>query len=149
MPETPMTRAVQILLVEDDPADVMLTQEAFEEADFPHTLHVVRDGVEAIDFLNRKAEFADVPRPDVILLDLNMPRMNGNEALAIIKADEALRHIPVIVLTTSRDERDIWRSYNLYANAYVPKPVNLRDFLNVVDHFRHFWLQTAALPHHS
>lgn len=137
---------IHILLVEDNLADIMLTQEAFEEAQFPHHLHVARDGVEALAFLRQEGEFQGAALPDVILLDLNMPRMNGIEALSIIKADEHLRHIPVIVLTTSRSDEDIWRSYNLHANAYVPKPVALSDFMQVVENFRQFWLATAALP---
>ena len=137
---------IHILLVEDNLADIMLTQEAFEEAQFPHHLHVARDGVEALAFLRQEGEFQGEAIPDVILLDLNMPRMNGIEALSIIKADQNLRHIPVIVLTTSRSDEDIWRSYNLHANAYVPKPVALSDFMQVVENFRQFWLATAALP---
>lgn len=139
-------KPVQILLVEDNPADVMLTEEAFEEATFPHQLHFAKDGVEALAFLRREAGFEDKPTPDVILLDLNMPRLGGLETLAIIKEDAALRHLPVVVLTTSRSEKDIWQSYDLRANAYIPKPVTMSEFSNMVNSFESFWLSTALLP---
>lgn len=140
---------IEILLVEDNPADVMLTREAFEEADFPHHLHHARDGVDALMFLRREGQYAQAVRPDVILMDLNMPRMGGLEALDILKLDATLRSIPVIVLTTSRAETDIWHSYNLHANAYIPKPVSISEFVDVVRTLGNFWFQKAALPPRS
>ncbi|GGB77773.1 MULTISPECIES: response regulator [Deinococcus] len=141
------TRPVEILLVEDNPADVMLTQEAFEEAHFPHHLSHARDGVDALNFLRRSEDHAGAPRPDVILMDLNMPRMTGLELLDILKEDAELRSIPVIVLTTSRAESDIWRSYNLHANAYIPKPVSIAEFVEVIQSLENFWFRKVALPH--
>ncbi|MEF2277341.1 response regulator [Deinococcus sp. YIM 134068] len=139
-------RSIQILLVEDNAADILLTEEAFSEAEFPHTLHLARDGVEALAFLRREGEHLGAPHPDVILLDLNMPRMGGLELLDVLKVHDELRHIPVIVLTTSRAEQDIWRSYHLHANAYIPKPVALGEFVEVIRSFGAFWFGTAALP---
>lgn len=136
---------IEILLVEDNAADIMLTEEAFSEAEFPHRLHVARDGVDALNFLRRQGPYENVPTPDVILLDLNMPRMSGLEVLDVLKADAELRNVPVIVLTTSRAESDIWRSYNLHANAYIPKPVTVSEFIDVIKSFRAFWFATAAL----
>ncbi|SMB80164.1 response regulator [Deinococcus hopiensis] len=144
------TKTIEILLVEDNPADILLTEEAFSEAEFPHRLHVARDGVDALNFLRRQGPYAGVPTPDVILLDLNMPRMGGLEVLDVLKADAELRNVPVIVLTTSRAENDIWRSYNLHANAYIPKPVTVSEFIDVIQSFRAFWFSTAALsPKHQ
>lgn len=125
----------------------MLTQVAFEEAAFPHELHVASDGVEALAFLRHENGQTNVT-PDVILMDLNMPRLNGMETLDIIKADPKLRRIPVIVLTTSRADEDIWRSYDLHANAYIPKPVSISEFVDIIRNFEHFWISTAALPPH-
>ncbi|GAA5502843.1 response regulator rcp1 [Deinococcus xinjiangensis] len=139
-------KPIDILLVEDNPADIMLTEEAFAEADFPHRLHVAHDGLEALDFLRQQAPFENAPTPDVILMDLNMPRLSGLETLDVLKEDSALRHIPVIVLTTSRAEQDIWRSYNLHANSYIPKPVTLSEFVEVIRTFQTYWFATAALP---
>ena len=139
-------RAIEILLVEDNPADILLTEEAFGEAEFPHRLHVARDGIEALAFLRREGAYAQVPVPDVVLMDLNMPRLSGLETLDILKEDEGLRAIPVIVLTTSRAESDIWRSYNLHANAYIPKPVTISEFVGVIKSFEAFWFGAAALP---
>lgn len=136
---------IEILLVEDNPADILLTEEAFEEAHFPHRLHLAQDGVEALAFLRREGEHAQVPRPDVILLDLNMPRMGGLELLDVLKVDPALRNIPVVVLTTSRAENDIWRSYNLHANAYIPKPVTISEFVDVIRSFENFWFSIVTL----
>ena len=141
------TPPVEILLVEDNPADVMLTQEAFEDARLPHRLHHARDGVDALAFLRRDGPYAAAARPDVILLDLNMPRMTGLELLDILKEDASLRSIPVIVLTTSRAESDIWRSYNLHANAYIPKPVSIAEFEDVIQTLGNFWFRKVALPH--
>jgi CheY-like chemotaxis protein len=142
-------RKIEILLVEDNPADVLLTEEAFEEARIANRLHVARDGVEALEFLRREKAFTDAPAPDVILLDVNMPRMNGLELLAVLKADPALRRIPTIMLTTSRAEQDIWRSYDLHVNAYIPKPVSVGEFFTVVRSFETFWLAIVALPPHA
>lgn len=139
-------KAIEILLVEDNPADIMLTEEAFEEAHFPHHLHTARDGVEALRFLRREGPYAACPRPDVILMDLNMPRMGGLEVLDILKVDGDLRSIPVIVLTTSRAESDIWRSYDLHANAYIPKPVSVVEFVDVIRSLGNFWFTKVALP---
>lgn len=138
-------RAIEILLTEDNPADILLTEEAFEEADFPHRLHVARDGVEALTFLRRE-ENGELPTPDVILLGLNMPRLSGLELLDILKEDPQLQHIPVIVLTTSRAEEDVWRSYKLHANAYIPKPVSIGEFVEVIRSLGNFWFSVAALP---
>lgn len=139
-------KPIEILLVEDNPADVLLTEEAFEEADFPYHLHHARDGLEALAFLRREETHASAPRPDVILMDLNMPRMTGLEVLDILKMDDELRSIPVIMLTTSRAERDIWRSYNLHANAYIPKPVSISEFVDVIKSLGNFWFKRVALP---
>ena len=141
------TPPVEILLVEDNPADVMLTREAFEDAHFLHRLHHARDGVDALSFLRREGPHVAAPRPDVVLLDLNMPRMTGLELLDILKLDSELRSIPVIVLTTSRAESDIWRSYNLHANAYIPKPVSIAEFEDVIQTLGNFWFRKVALPH--
>lgn len=136
---------IDILLVDDSEADVMLTQLAFEEARMANRLHVARDGVEALEFLRREGPFEGAPVPDVILLDLNMPRMNGLEVLEALKSHDVLRNIPVVVLTTSQAEADVWRSYNLHANAYIPKPVSLPNFLDVVRSFENFWLAVVKL----
>src|SRR5690606_34668666 len=134
---------INILLVEDNPADVRLTVEALREARVENTLHVARDGVEAAELLQATGTAAR--RPDLILLDLNLPRKNGHELLIEIKASEALKHIPVIVLTTSRSDDDLVRSYRLCANAVVAKPVGLDDFFHVVNLIEQFWLGTAML----
>lgn len=137
---------IEILLVEDSPADVLIAREALSEAKLLNTIHVAEDGVEALDFLYRRGKFASVPRPDLILLDLNLPRKNGREVLAEIKADGDLKHIPVVVLTTSSDEEDILRSYNLHANCYVVKPVEFDSFVNAVRSIEHFWFSIVSLP---
>jgi two-component system, chemotaxis family, response regulator Rcp1 len=139
-------RPVEILLVEDSPGDVRLTREALREGKVRNNLSVVPDGVEALAFLRREGRYAGSPRPDVILLDLNMPRMDGRQVLATIKADDDLRRIPVVVLTTSRDEHDILQSYNLHANCYITKPVDLDQFINVVRSIEGFWLTVVTLP---
>jgi len=140
-------RAIVILMVEDNPADVRLTREAFSEAKISNSLYVVSDGVEAMSFLRREAPYADVPRPDLILLDLNLPRKDGREVLAEIKADPSLRRIPVVVLTTSRSDADVLSSYNLHANCYITKPVDLERFLEIVHSVENFWLTAVTLPH--
>lgn len=137
--------AIQILLVEDNPGDVRLTQEALRDGEMRHVLHVASDGVAALRFLRREGEYTGVPRPDLILLDLNMPRMDGREVLAEIKSDPVLRRIPVIVLTTSSADDDIAQSYDLQANCYVTKPVDLEQFINVIRMIETFWLSIVKL----
>ncbi|HEX5163846.1 MAG TPA: response regulator [Thermomicrobiales bacterium] len=144
----PSARAepIDILLVEDSPADVDLTREALEDAKVRNNLHVVGDGVDALAFLRREDPYSDAPRPDLILLDLNLPRKDGREVLAEIKADPALLRIPVVILTTSAAEQDILRSYDLHANCYVTKPVDLEQFITVIKSIENFWLMIVKLP---
>jgi len=142
----PDIHAVDILLVEDSPADVRLTQEALREARVMNTLHVARDGVAALAFLRRQGPHAACPRPHLILLDLNLPKKDGREVLAEIKQDHDLKRIPVVVLTTSKAEEDILRSYDLHANAYVTKPVDLTRFFDVIRALEGFWLAVVTLP---
>lgn len=142
----PPVRAIDILLVEDNPADVRLTREAFGQAKVLNTLHVATDGVDALDFLHHRGVHRTAPVPDLILLDLNLPRKDGREVLAEIKSDAELMLIPVVILTTSRAEEDIVRSYNLHANAYVTKPVGLAEFLAAVQALENFWLAVVTLP---
>jgi CheY-like chemotaxis protein len=137
---------IEILLVEDSPADVDLTREALEDAKVHNNLHVASDGVEALAFLRREGRYLDAPHPDLILLDLNLPRKDGREVLAEIKADPRLRRIPVVVLTTSEAEQDILQSYDLHANCYVTKPVDLDAFMHVVRSIEDFWLAIVRLP---
>ena len=137
---------IDVLLVEDDPGDVLMTREAFEHHKLRNRLHVVSDGVEALTFLRREGEYADAPRPDLILLDLNLPRKDGREVLQEVKRDEALRSIPVVILTTSQAEEDILRSYNLHANAYVAKPVDFERFINVIRQIDDFFVSVVKLP---
>lgn len=137
---------VEILLVEDNPACVDLTREAFAECGQSDCLNVVGDGLEAMDFLRRQGRYADAPRPDLILLDLNLPRKDGREVLAEIKADEHLRHIPVVVFTTSDAKRDIATSYDLHANCYIVKPFSLDEFFATVSLIERFWLSAVKLP---
>jgi chemotaxis family two-component system response regulator Rcp1 len=139
-------RSVEILLVEDNPGDVRLTQEALRGVKIRNSLSVVGDGVEAMMFLRREGEFANAPRPDIVLLDLNLPRMDGTEVLRTLKADPDLRSIPVVVLTTSQAEDDILRSYRLNANCYVSKPVDFDQFIQVVQAIEDFWLTVVKLP---
>ncbi len=139
-------RPIDILLVEDSSADVRLTREALKEAKVVNNLHVVPDGVAALDFLRKQGPYAASPRPDLILLDLNLPKMDGREVLADIKKDQDLKRIPVVVLTTSQAEEDVVRSYNLHANAYVTKPVDLKQFLSVIRAIEEFWLAVVTLP---
>ena len=134
---------IEILLVEDNPADVRLTVEALKDAGVPNRLHVARDGVEAIHMLKNATR--EVPRPDLILLDLNLPRKDGREVLAEIKQDEALWHIPVVIMTTSQAEQDVVHSYRLRANAFVTKPVEIDHFFEVFRSIEHFWLSVAKL----
>jgi len=137
---------VDILLVEDSPADVRLTREALQETKVVNTLHVVKDGVDAVAFLRKQGSYVGSPRPNLILLDLNMPRKDGREVLAEIKEDEDLKRIPVVVLTTSQAEEDILRSYDLHANAYITKPVDLTRFFEVIRSLESFWLAVVTLP---
>lgn len=139
-------KPVELLLVEDNPGDVRLTEEALREGDWAVHLNVARDGVEALDFLHRRDGFADAPTPDLILLDLNLPRKNGREVLSEIKADPNLKRIPVLIMTTSRAEQDIQKAYSLNANCYITKPMDLDEFLRIVRSIEEFWLRTATLP---
>jgi chemotaxis family two-component system response regulator Rcp1 len=143
---SPSGLAIEILLVEDNEGDARLTREGLKDAKLHNGLHHVRDGVEALAFLRREGAYRSVPRPDLILLDLNLPRRDGREVLAEIKDDADLKHIPVVVLTTSNDEQDILRSYNLHANCFITKPVRLEDFLKVVRSIEDFWLTIVRLP---
>jgi len=140
------TKSVEILLVEDNPGDVRLTLEAFKEAKVSNHIHVVMDGVAAMDFLKRKGEYADAVRPDIILLDLNLPKKDGREVLAEIKEDPEIKRIPVVVMTTSKDEEDILTTYEKHTNAYITKPVELDKFLKVVKSIENFWLSVVTLP---
>jgi two-component system, chemotaxis family, response regulator Rcp1 len=137
---------IEVLLVEDSPADVRLTREAFKDAKMHIGLHVVSDGVEAMAFLGREEDYANAPRPDLILLDLNLPKKSGREVLKEIKENPLLKTIPIVVLTTSSSEEDILRSYLLHANCYISKPVNLEGFLKVVKSIDNFWLTVVELP---
>ncbi len=138
-------KPIEILLVEDNPGDVRLTKEALKDARVANNLHVTMDGVEALAFLRKQGKHSAVPRPDLILLDLNLPKKNGREVLEEIKEEEALRHIPVVILTTSQAEQDVVESYRLRANAYVTKPVDLDQFLKVVGSIEQFWLEIVKL----
>jgi chemotaxis family two-component system response regulator Rcp1 len=140
------TEALEVLLVEDSPGDVRLTREAFKDAKVHIHLRVASDGAEAMAFLKREGEHANAPRPDLILLDLNLPKKDGREVLAEIKENPALRSIPVVILTTSASESDILRSYELHANCYITKPVGLDGFLEVVRSIDNFWLSVVKLP---
>jgi two-component system, chemotaxis family, response regulator Rcp1 len=142
----PQTTPIRILLVEDSPGDVRLTQEVLRDAKIANDLHVVDDGESAMAFLLQTGEFADIPRPDLVLLDLNLPRKDGREVLLEMSQDEDLRAIPVIVLTTSSAEEDILSSYQLSANAYIPKPIDLDEFIRVVRSIETFWLSIVRLP---
>lgn len=138
--------SIEILLVEDNPGDVRLTREALSDSKMHNRLHVVDDGVKALDFLAKRPPFQDAVRPDIILLDLNLPRKDGREVLAAIKLDETLRRIPVVVLTTSDDEEDILRTYDLHANCYITKPVDFNRFITIVKSIENFWFSIVKLP---
>jgi two-component system response regulator len=135
-----------ILLIEDNPGDVRLTKEALRDAKVLNDIYVAKDGVEAMEFLHREGSFANVPIPDLILLDLNLPRKDGREVLAEIKKDPKLKHIPVVVLTTSKADEDIIKSYNLHANAYITKPVDLNRFVEIMHSIEEFWFTIVKLP---
>ena len=139
-------RAIEILMVEDNPGDVRLTREALTNGKVRNQMHVVEDGVAALDYLYRRPPYEDAQRPDLILLDLNLPKKDGREVLAVIKTDAALRLIPVVVLTTSQAEEDVLRAYHLNANCYVTKPVDLDQFNRIVQAIEHFWLTVVTLP---
>ncbi|MDD5154561.1 MAG: response regulator [Desulfovibrionales bacterium] len=139
-------KPIEIMLVEDSPGDVRLTREALKESKVRNNLHVAIDGVEAMAFLRREGKYANAPKPDLILLDLNLPKKDGREVLAEIKADEHLRSIPVVILTISQAEEDILRTYNLHANCYITKPVNFDRFVEVVRCIENFWLTIVKLP---
>lgn len=139
-------REIQVLLVEDDPGDVLMTREAFEDYKVHNQLHVVNDGEQAMAFLRQEGEYAGLPRPDLVLLDLNLPRMDGRQVLDAIKSDPELSSIPVVVLTTSEAEDDVLRSYSLHANAYVTKPVDFVRFIDVVRQIDDFFVSVVRLP---
>jgi CheY-like chemotaxis protein len=138
---------IEILLVEDDPGDVLMTQEAFADHKLANTLHVVTNGEDALAFLRKTGAYVDAPTPDLVLLDLNLPRRDGREVLAEVKADPVLRRLPVVVLTTSDAEEDVMRSYDLHANAYVQKPVDFTQFVKAVRAIDEFFISVVRLPH--
>lgn len=140
------TDSINILLVEDNPADAELTRVAMDEVKMINSLHIVSDGIDALDFLYRRGAFGDAPRPDLILLDLNLPRKDGREVLAEIKEDENLKTIPIVILTSSSAEEDILRTYKLHANAFISKPVDLDQFIRVVRTIEEFWIAIVKLP---
>ncbi|WP_411799850.1 response regulator [Halonotius sp. F2-221B] len=139
-------KPVEILLAEDNPGDVVLTRKALEQGKLANNLHVTTDGVDALEFLRQDGEYEDAPRPDLILLDLNMPRKDGQEVLEELRADDELRRIPVVVLTSSESEEDIVRSYELNANAYLTKPVDFDGFVEIVNRLENFWFQVVKFP---
>lgn len=141
-----MVKPIEILLVEDNPGDVRLTIEALKEAKVINNLTVMKDGAETLVFLRRQGPYANAPRPHLILLDLNLPKKDGREVLAEIKADDSLKRIPVVVLTTSQDEQDVLKTYSLHANCYITKPVELEQFIQVVKSIEDFWLGIVVLP---
>ncbi|MGW1208660.1 response regulator [Streptomyces sp. NPDC002499] len=143
---TPPAATIDVLLVEDDPGDELMTREAFEDNKIGNTLHVVRDGEEALEFLYQRGDHTNAPRPGLILLDLNLPKYDGRQVLEKIKSDPELAHIPVVILTTSAAEEDILRSYKLHANAYVTKPVDLDQFIAAVRQIDDFFVQVVRLP---
>jgi CheY-like chemotaxis protein len=139
-------KQIEILLVEDNEGDIGLVEEVFQEAKIRNNLYIAEDGEEAMLFLHKEGNFSDVPRPDIILLDLNLPRKDGREVLKEIKEDDSLKRIPVVVLTTSKSEEDIFRSYNLHANSYITKPVDFDQFIKVIKSIGEFWLDVVKLP---
>jgi len=139
-------KPVEILLVEDNPGDVRLAQEAFKESKVRNNIYIAGDGVEAMEFLRKQGIYARAPRPDLILLDLNLPRKDGREVLAEVKQDPNLRRIPVVILTVSKAEEDVLKSYDLHANCYITKPIDLEQFLKVVKSVEDFWLTIVKLP---
>ena len=147
MSRYPCLKAIEILLVEDSRSDANIMIETFSESRLLNHIHLVKNGVDAIDFLRKKGMYENVPRPDIILLDLNLPKKNGREVLEEIKVDEELKTIPVVILTTSKDEEDILKSYKLHANCYITKPVDLDQFIGVLKLIENFWLAAVELPH--
>lgn len=141
-----MVRPIELLLVEDSEPDVRLTKEALNEAKVKNRLWVVEDGVEAMEFLRREGNYPDAPRPDLILLDLNLPRKDGRQVLKELKADDSLKRIPVVILTTSKSEEDVLKAYDLHANCYISKPVDFNRFMEVVKSVEDFWLTVVRLP---
>ena len=141
-----MVQPVEILLVEDNPVDVMIVKEAFKGGRVRNNLHVSEDGQEAMDFLHKRGKFSSAPSPEIILLDLNLPRKDGREVLAEVKGDPSLRHIPVIILTTSQEPEDVWRSYELQANCFITKPVDMEQFTKALDCLGEFWFTLVRLP---
>ncbi len=141
-----LVKPIDILLVEDNPGDADLAREALEDTKLHNRLHVVDDGEKALAFLRRQGAYAAAPRPDLILLDLNLPRKDGREVLAEIKSDDHLKRIPVVILTTSRAEEDVLKTYNLHANCYISKPIDLNQFMRVVKSIEDFWLSIVVLP---
>jgi chemotaxis family two-component system response regulator Rcp1 len=139
-------RPIIVLMIEDNPTDVLIAKEGLFSANMLNTLHVADDGIEAMEFLRQRGKYADAPRPDLILLDLNMPRMNGQEVLAVIKADDDLKKIPVVILTTSRSEEDVSKAYGLHANCFISKPVDFDEFMKVVRTIQDFWFSVVTLP---
>ena len=139
-------KLVEILLIEDNPGDARLTQEALKDGKVKNNLHIVYDGEEATDFLFKRNQYKNASRPDLIILDLNLPKKNGQEVLAEIKADDSLKSIPVIILTISKQEQDIIRSYNLHANCFIIKPIDLNQFFEVIKSIEDFWLTLVKLP---
>ncbi|WP_440222443.1 response regulator [Dokdonella sp. MW10] len=139
-------RLIEILLVEDNEGDVRLTREAFAEGHIRNRLHVVNDGEQALAFLRREGAWKDAPQPDLVLLDLNLPRLDGREVLSAIKVDPRLKHIPVVVLTSSRTEQDLLRAYDLHANCFITKPVEFEQFIEVIRSIENFWLTIVVLP---
>jgi len=139
-------KQIEILLVEDNEGDIGLVEEVFQEAKIRNNLYIAEDGEEAMLFLHKEGKFSDVPRPDIILLDLNLPRKDGREVLKEIKENDSLKRIPVVVLTTSKSEEDIFRSYNLHANSYITKPVDFDQFIKVIKSIEDFWLDVVKLP---
>lgn len=141
-----MTQAIEILMVEDNPADVELTKEAFNEGKLNNVLNVVSDGEEALNYLHKRGRFTDAKTPDIVLLDLNLPKVNGKEVLAEMKGNKDLSYIPVIILSSSEDAADIKTAYELNANSFVTKPVAIDDFLEVIKSIEHFWVEIVKLP---
>lgn len=146
MNEIPAVHPIEILMVEDNPGDVRLAQEALKDWKVSNALHVAEDGVAALDFLYRRGGYGAAPRPDLILLDLNLPKMNGREVLEEIKKDAQLKTIPVVILTTSQAEEDVLRAYSLHANCYITKPVDFAQFIKMVQAIEDFWLTIVTLP---
>jgi two-component system response regulator len=142
----PKPRFIEILLVEDTPTDIIITREALQEAKMINTLHVVEDGAQALDFLYRRGKYINASRPDLVILDLNLPVKNGREVLAQVKTDEKLKKIPIVVLTTSSADEDIIKAYNLHANCYVIKPMDFDSFVQIVKDVGHFWFSVVAIP---